>query len=99
MREGQHVEVKIDAFEYTKFGTVPGVVSYVAHDAQDDRKRGLIYEIKVLLDKASMNVDGKDVNLGPGMSVDVEVKTGDRRVIEYLLSPLIQHQHEALHER
>ena len=99
VREGQHVEVKIDAFEYTKFGTVPGVVSYVAHDAQDDRKRGLIYEIKVLLDKASMNVDGKDVNLGPGMSVDVEVKTGDRRVIEYLLSPLIQHQHEALHER
>ncbi|MFZ6724288.1 HlyD family type I secretion periplasmic adaptor subunit [Undibacterium sp. MH2W] len=99
VHEGQRVEVKIDTFEYTKYGTVPGVVSYVARDAQDDRKRGLIYELKVILDQSTMNIDGKEMRLGPGMSVNVEVKTGDRRVIEYLLSPLIQHQHEALHER
>ena len=99
VHEGQHVEVKIDTFEYTKYGTVPGIVSHVAHDAQDDRKRGLIYGIKVILNQTTMNIDGKDIPLNPGMSVNVEVKTGDRRVIEYLLSPLIQHQHEALHER
>ncbi|CAI8844788.1 protein of unknown function [Methylococcus capsulatus] len=46
-----------------------------------------------------MQVDGKTVNLSPGMSVSAEIKTGTRRVIEYFLSPPIQHASESLHER
>jgi len=46
-----------------------------------------------------MEIDGKLVPLSAGMSVSAEIKTGTRRVIEYVLSPLIQHQREALHER
>ncbi|MBE9610999.1 hypothetical protein [Chitinilyticum piscinae] len=46
-----------------------------------------------------MNIDGKKVNLVPGMAVSVEIKTGQWRLIEYFLSPLIQHGSESIRER
>ena len=47
----------------------------------------------------SIRVDGTEVNLGPGMAVSAEVKTGRRRVIEYFLNPLLQYRNESLRER
>ena len=99
VQEGQAAEVKVDAFEYTKYGTIPAHVTHVSRDAIDDEKKGLIYSVKITLDKSSIFVDGKNVPLTAGMSVDVEIKTGERRIIQYILSPLIQHQRESLHER
>jgi hemolysin D len=66
---------------------------------KDNDDRGLVYSVKVMLDKSALRVDGRDVPLSPGMSADVDVKTGTRRIIEYVLSPLLRHQHESLHER
>ena len=51
------------------------------------------------LDKSAITVDGKNVNLTPGMAVTVEIKSGKRRVIEYFLSPLMQYGDESLRER
>ncbi|MDO5693318.1 MAG: HlyD family type I secretion periplasmic adaptor subunit [Pseudomonadota bacterium] len=96
---GQKAAVKVDTFEYTKYGTLPGQVTHVSQDAIPDEKRGLLYGVKVLLDKTTLNVDGKDTPITPGMAVNVEIKTGDRRIIEYVLSPLLRHTHEALNER
>ncbi|KVM88209.1 HlyD family type I secretion periplasmic adaptor subunit [Burkholderia stagnalis] len=99
IKEGQPASVKIDAFEYTKYGTVPATVSHVSRDAIEDEKKGLIYAVKVTLDRATLLVDGREVRLSPGMSGSVEIKTGTRRVIEYVLSPLLQHGRESLRER
>ncbi|WP_413707687.1 HlyD family type I secretion periplasmic adaptor subunit [Ralstonia sp. Ralssp110] len=99
VQEGQEAQVKIDAFEYTKYGTVPAHVTHVSRDAIQDEKKGLIYSVKVALDKRSLDVEGEQVALTPGMSSTVDIKTGTRRVIEYVLSPLIQHGRESLHER
>lgn len=99
VQDNQPAEVKIDAFEYTKFGTIPARVTHVSHDAIQDEKRGLIYSVKVLLNRGSMVIDGREVPLTPGMTANVEIKTGTRRVIEYVLSPLIQHGEESLRER
>lgn len=96
---GQKVAVKVDTFEYTKYGTLPGQVIHVSQDAIPDEKRGLLYAVKVLLDKTSLNVNGQETEITPGMAVNVEIKTGDRRIIEYVLSPLLRHTHEALNER
>lgn len=96
---GQRAEVKIDAFEYTKYGTIPARVTHVSHDAIQDEKKGLIYSVKIALEKSSIDVDGRDTPLSPGMSVNVEIKTGTRRVVEYVLSPLLQHKRESLNER
>jgi len=99
VQEGQNAEVKIDAFEYTKYGTVNGKVTHVSRDAIADEKKGLIYSTKIMLDKSKIYVEGKEMPLSAGMSVNVEIKTGDRRIIEYVLSPLMRHKRESLNER
>jgi hemolysin D len=71
----------------------------VSSDAIQDEKRGLVYAARVKLEKATLLVDGKTVNLTPGMAVTVEIKTGKRRVVEYFLSPLMQYGDESLRER
>jgi hemolysin D len=99
VQEGQSVEVKLDAFEYTKYGTVPGHVTHVSRDAIQDEKKGLVYTVRIALDQGFIEVDGRKAPLSAGLATSAEIKTGTRRVIEYVLSPLVQHMHEALHER
>jgi hemolysin D len=53
----------------------------------------------VSLDRAQMQVEDRLVSLSPGMAVTVEVKTGSRRIISYLLSPIIKYRQEMLRER
>jgi hemolysin D len=99
VKEGQTAAVKVDAFPYTKYGLIPAHVIHISRDAIKDEKRGLIYSVIVVLDKSSILVDGRDIKLSAGMSVNVDIKTGERRVIEYVLSPLLQLQKESLRER
>jgi len=96
---GQDAAIKVETFNYTKYGLINGKVETVSLDAIQDEKRGLIYAARVKLGKATMNIEGKEVKLVPGMSVTVEIKTGQRRLIEYFLSPLIQYASEGLRER
>jgi hemolysin D len=95
----QDAEVKIETFQYTKYGTIHANVTSVSHDAINDEKHRLIYSTRVKMERTTINVDGTEVNLSPGMAVSVEIKTGKRRVIEYFLNPLLQYQHESLRER
>ncbi|HZG22496.1 MAG TPA: HlyD family type I secretion periplasmic adaptor subunit [Herbaspirillum sp.] len=96
---GQDAEVKLDAYDYTKYGTLRARVRQVSRDAIQDDKRGLVYSVRIVLDQRSIVIDGQRVALAPGLASNVEIRTGSRRVIEYLLSPLLRHQREALHER
>lgn len=96
---GQDAEIKVETFPYTKYGTLHATVTHVSHDAINDEKRGLIYSARVKMERATMRVEEKTVNLTPGMAVTVEIKTGRRRVIDYFLSPLIQYKDESLRER
>jgi hemolysin D len=121
---GQPAEIKVDTFNFTKYGLLQGRVLNVSQDAIVRDKasaagpgtsagadtspgaaangaggQDLVYAARVSLDRAAMEVDGRMVNLAPGMAVTVEIKTGTRRVIEYLLSPLLRYKQEALRER
>jgi hemolysin D len=99
VRPGQEAEVKVETFLFTKYGLVPGRVTHVATDATHDERLGLVYVTQVALARAFMNVDGARVPLAPGMAVTAEIKTDQRRVIEYLLSPLLRYRQESLRER
>jgi hemolysin D len=118
---GQEAAIKIDTFNFTKYGLLSGRVESVSQDAvmrtmpvdEDSKKRKtgaesdtsepvgqeLVYIARIRLDQTQMNVDGKLVNLTPGMAVTAEIKTGQRRIIEYLLSPLARHSQQAMRER
>ena len=99
VREGQPVEIKVETFQFTLYGTIPGHVLTVSDDAAPLEKIGLVYPTRVSMDRSTIEVDGKQVNLSPGMAVTVEIKTGQRRIIEYLLSPLLKSLKESLRER
>jgi hemolysin D len=59
----------------------------------------LVYAARVSLDRKQMQIEDKLVNLSPGMAVTVEIKTGSRTIINYLLSPLLRYKQESLRER
>lgn len=99
VNDGQNVIVKIDAFEYTKYGTISGKITRVSNDAINDEKQGLLYPIKVLLSQNYLNVDGEKKFLNPGMQTSIEIKLGKRRLIEYFLSPVLKYKQESLNER
>jgi len=99
VKEGQPVEIKVETFPFTLYGTIPGKVLTVSDDAAPIEKVGLVYPTRVSLDRSTIQVENKQVNLSPGMAVTVEIKTGQRRVIEYLLSPLLKSVKESLRER
>jgi hemolysin D len=70
-----------------------------ANDGSQASGQELVYTARVSLDRTQMEVEDRVVNLAPSMAVTVEIKTGSRRVIEYLLSPLLRYKQEAMRER
>ena len=99
VRPGQAVTVKVESFPYTRYGYLTGKVVSVSHDAAQDEQLGLVFPARVKLERATLDIDGVEVRLSAGMSLSAEIKTGKRRVIDYLLSPLRQHGSESLRER
>jgi hemolysin D len=71
----------------------------VTADAVNDEKRGAIFPATLTLSQGAIDVDGKSIKLSPGMNLTAEIKTGKRRVIDYLLSPVEQAVRESLGER
>lgn len=96
---GQPVSIKLDAFPFTRHGTVAGEIVDIASDASADERGGLVYRMRVAMAEASMMTENGEVALQPGMSVVAEVKTGSRRLIEYFLSPLLRYADESARER
>ncbi|CDN93527.1 HlyD family type I secretion periplasmic adaptor subunit [Agrobacterium tumefaciens] len=113
VREGQQVRVKLEAFPFTDYGLVPGVVESISRDAidlsessapeRDDKARpiqpGLVYAARIRLLSTTIKVRSTERKLGPGLSVQAEIKTGQRKIIQYLLSPIAQSLDEAGRER
>ena len=95
---GQRVVVKVDAYSFQRYGYLSGTVQSISPDAIVNDKLGLIYRIKVKLDnlKTSKNIELKMI---PGMNSVVEITTGNRRAIEFLLDPLISHVDGSLEVR
>jgi hemolysin D len=117
---GQEAEIKVDTFNFTRYGLLRGKVLNVSPDAitrqkpednsnnknlgnssesSEPKGQEMIYAARVSLDQTQMQVEDKLVNLSPGMAVTVEIKTGSRRIISYLLSPVLRYKQETLRER
>lgn len=99
VNQGQEAEVKLETFSFTKYGTVKAKVDNVSADAVTDEKKGSFYPATLTLDKKDMLIDGKLIPISPGMNVTAEIKTGKRRIIEFLLSPVQRMGSESLRER
>ncbi|MDH0867314.1 HlyD family type I secretion periplasmic adaptor subunit [Mitsuaria sp. GD03876] len=99
VRVGDTAAIKLEAFPFTRHGTLPATVTRVSADAIDDEQRGPLYAVTLTLDARDIEVDGQRRPLRPGMALGAEIRTGDRRVIDFLLSPLERRANESLRER
>lgn len=100
---GQEVTVKVEAFPYSRYGTVPGKILSVSRDAVKQEnamqmKSPTVFPAQIELERDHIIVDGKLVPLTPGMSIAAEIKIGKRRVIDYLFSPIREYRAEAWRE-
>ena len=117
---GQDAQIKVDTFNFTRYGLLHGQVLSVSQDAivreappdnakqkelgaesssSEPKGQELSYAARVSLDRTQIQVDDTLANLSPGMAVTVEIKTGARSILSYLLSPLMKYRHNVLRER
>lgn len=99
VHEGQKAEIKVETFPFTKYGLIDAEVINVSNDATPDERLGLVYAMRVKMFKTTIKVKEKIVNLTPGMAVTVEMNMGKRKLIEFLLSPLLRYKDESVRER
>lgn len=97
--EGQRVDVKLQAYDFTRYGAVPGVIREIASTSTEDKKLGRVYRARVELERPFIAVDGRKVRLRPGLTATVDIDMGSRRIIEYFLEPLLRYRDQALSER
>ncbi|OAT34942.1 HlyD family type I secretion periplasmic adaptor subunit [Proteus myxofaciens] len=96
---GQKAIIKIDAFPYTRYGTLEGKVINIAKDSVEHEQLGLVYPALIELDKQSIGIANEQYKLAVGMSLVADVIIDKRRVIDYLLSPIEAYSHKALREK
>lgn len=99
VHDGQAAVIKLEAFPFTRYGTLAGQVVEVSDDAIEDEKLGLLFTARIAVPKATLQVDDKLLPLSPGMMASVEIKTGSRTMMEYVLSPVMKATGEAGRER
>ncbi len=101
LRPGLPAKVKLTAYDYTVYGALDGVVELISPDTlRDDRKseEASYYRVLVRTTKSALSVGGRDLPIIPGMTATVEVRTGEKSVLDYLLKPVLRRR-EALRER
>ncbi|MEZ5753495.1 MAG: HlyD family efflux transporter periplasmic adaptor subunit [Paracoccaceae bacterium] len=101
LREGQPATIKLSAYDYTIWGTLPATVTFVSADTfRDERTRDAEphYRVTLRVDLAELTDRQKGLSIRPGMQAEVEFQTGGKTILSYLTKPLWRGS-EALRER
>lgn len=102
VHDGLTANIRFDPFDYTIFGSVPGKVTYVSADTlKEDTQRGkeIYYRVHVSPVAGNVTTTGKALEILPGMTAQVDIRTGDRTLMDYLLKPLRKTLTESFGER
>ncbi|WP_321380365.1 HlyD family type I secretion periplasmic adaptor subunit [Rhizobium sp.] len=121
IRAGQEAQIKVETYNFTRYGLVHGHVISISPDVVTEDKRAIgvsgdqnsdgktsqsdttnqspAYIARIAPDTLTMKIDGRDETLKPGMAVTAEIKTGSRRILQYLLSPIREYQEDSIRER
>lgn len=96
LRPGQKATVKFTAYDYTTYGGMEGELEHISADTITDDDDNTFYLVRVRTDKPAL---GEDLTIIPGMTAEVDIQTGKRTVMEYLLKPILRAKNNALTER
>jgi len=99
VRVGQPVAVKLAAFPFTRYGTAHGRIESVSPDSIPDDKLGLVFVARVAVERRLRGREGQIIPLTPGMELTADIRTGQRSILNFLVSPLQEVLAKAGHER
>lgn len=100
IKKGMHSAIKIDTYNFQKYGLLSGNVTHISDDSLEDEKLGAVYEIYIKpSEKFLKSKNGEKHEIHSGMSVSAELKVGKRRVIEFFIYPLIKYMDEGMSVR
>ncbi|WP_027168389.1 HlyD family type I secretion periplasmic adaptor subunit [Mesorhizobium sp. WSM3224] len=96
----QEALIKVTAYDFSIFGGIEGKVSNITADSLVDQKTGEpYYQVRVATEKSTLTRNGKAYSIIPGMICSVDIKTGHKTILNYLLKPINKARQEAMSER
>jgi adhesin transport system membrane fusion protein len=101
LRVGQPATIKMAGYDFNVFGGLEGKIEYISPDAMGETEKGndsTYYRVLISADRNNLQFKGKPVTVIPGMQAMVDIRTGDRSVLSFLLRPMMKSR-EALRER
>ena len=96
---GQNVMVKITAYDFSIYGGLKGKIENISADTLSDENNHSYYKIRVRTDKSNIGTDSAPLPIIPGMSARVEILTGKKTILQYLLKPILRAKEMAFRER
>lgn len=99
VKEKMPVSVKIDTFNFQKYGLIEGEVKTISKNSINDENLGPVYEVYITPLTHTLKVEGKDESIRTGMSLTAEINVGKRRIIEFFIYPLIKYLDEGMSVR
>ena len=100
LHPGQEAMIKFTTYDYTIYGGLKGKLEQIGADTvMDEEKKNTFYIIKLRTDRSHLGTDEKPLLIIPGMVASVDIITGKKSILSYLLKPIIKSRAEAMHER
>lgn len=99
LHPGQKAQVKITAYDFSIYGGLEGTVEHISADTIEDEQGKSFYLVKVRTTENAMEYHGEKLPIIPGMTAQVDVLTGEKSVLDYLLKPILKAKQNALRER
>ena len=99
LRPGQPAVVKVTAYDFSIYGGLDGVVEDISADTITDEKGESFYRIRVRTHDNTLEEKGEPLPIIPGMTTQVDILTGEKTVLDYLLKPILKAKERALRER
>jgi adhesin transport system membrane fusion protein len=95
---GQPVRIKVSAYDFTRFGTLSGRLTYISADSVADEEGKTFFQVLVTPDKSYLGEEPGEFPIRPGMTATVDIRTGTRTVLEFLLKPVMRLRYDSLRE-
>ena len=90
LEAGMEAQVKVDAFDFTIYGALPAVLTRISADTIEDSKGQAWYEVRLQTESSKLNYGGQDLDIKPGMTVKVDVISGEKSIFDYLMKPILK---------
>lgn len=99
IKVGMPVSIKIDTFDFQKYGILKGKVKSISKNSINDEQLGLVYEVYIQPEQDTLTVEGKEKKISTGMTLNAEIEINKRRIIEFFIYPLIKYMDEGISVR